>query len=354
MPLALGIETSCDDTCVSLVDETGRVLFNGAQNQNSIHRDYGGIVPELAGRNHGARLLPLVEEALKTASLEEIDLIAVTNRPGLLGSLLVGSVTAQALSLTWKKPVLGINHIEGHIFSPFLWTQSAQKREITYPFLALVASGGHSHLFYVKGPGRSVLLGQALDDAAGEALDKLAKLLNLPFPGGPQIEREAQTVGPVKKKFFSQIKTQGLSFSFSGIKSSGRRLISSHSSEWLREHQGAVCADYQETIMEHLMEKLDKALKLHPCSQVIVGGGVSANGVLRGKLREWATAKDVEWAAPQPPYCTDNAAMIAFTGLKYFLQGGEGGKGASSLPFSCSPRHLDRDFFIRPLKSRQN
>ena len=375
MPIALGIETSCDDTCVSLVNEEGRVLFNDVQNQNSLHDIYGGIVPELAGRNHSLHLLPLIQKALKTVPLDQIDVIGVTNRPGLLGSLLVGYVTAQTLGVTWNKPLVGVNHIEGHILSPFLWSKdeikgeaafsdsaeipaeglpdrkdsanslavsdgpvSPEERPILYPFLALIVSGGHSHLFYIKGEEETVLLGWTLDDAAGEALDKLARLLGLPFPGGPHIERQAKIASSPKKRFFSKINTGGLSFSFSGIKSAARRLIESHSPEWQRENQAAICADYQRVIVNHLMEKLDSAFRIYPCRQVVIGGGVIANDLLRAGLKEWASKKGVEWAVPKSPYCTDNAAMIAFAGLRRFLRG-----ETHLLP--CSPGHLEKDFF---------
>ena len=371
MPIALGIETSCDDTCVSLVNEKGQVLFNGTQNQHLLHDRYGGIVPELAGRNHSLYLLPLIQESLKTVPVNLIDVIGVTNRPGLLGSLLVGYVTAQTLGVTWNKPVVGVNHIEGHILSPFLWSKgevtakqsfnkkplassvdgnsvsSSEDREtrILYPLLALIVSGGHSHLFYMKGETEIDLLGCTLDDSAGEALDKLARLLGLPFPGGPHIEKQSRGVFLPEKGFFSKINTQGLSFSFSGIKSAARRLIESRSSEWLEENQEVLCAEYQQIIVNHLMEKLDLALKLHPsCRQVVIGGGVIANNLLRVSLQKWASGKKVEWAVPQPSYCTDNAAMIAFAGLRQFLRG--------EIHLSpCSPRHLEEDFFSRQFLS---
>ena len=368
MPIALGIETSCDDTCVSLVNEKGQVLFNSTQNQNLLHDKYGGIVPELAGRNHSLYLLPLIQEALKTVPEHLIDVIGVTNRPGLLGSLLVGYVTAQTLGMTWNKPVVGVNHIEGHILSPFLWSkektaakQSLSKEPLTskiksnpvsssedlgtqilYPLLALIVSGGHSHLFYIKGETEVFLLGCTLDDSAGEALDKLARLLGLPFPGGPHIEKQAKGVFLPEKRFFSKINTKGLSFSFSGIKSAARRLVESHSPEWLKDNQAVLCAEYQQVIVNHLMEKLDLAFKLHPCRQVVIGGGVIANSLLRVSLQNWASEKKVKWAVPQPAYCTDNAAMIAFAGLRQFL------RGESHLS-PCSPRHLEKDFFSRQL-----
>ena len=338
MPTALGIESSCDDTCVSLVNELGRVLFNGSQNQGFLHGLYGGVVPELAGRNHTLHLLPLIREGLKVIPVNQIDVIAVTGRPGLLSSLLTGYVTAQALGAAWNKPVVGVNHIEGHILSPFLFLKEGEEKRPEYPALALIVSGGHSCLFYREGEEKTVLLGGALDDSAGEALDKLARLLGLGFPGGPKIEREAKKASFPRKKFFSKIQTQGLSFSFSGIKSAGRRLIESHSSEWLKENRADICADYQEVLVDHLMEKLNAAFRLYPVRQVVLGGGVSANGLLRARLKKWAAEKKVERAFPAPAYCTDNGAMIALTGLKYFM------RGVVQLA-PCSPGHLKEDFF---------
>ena len=337
--LALGIETSCDDTCVALVRETGEVLLHHRQNQNEVHKEYGGVVPELASRNHGENLLPLIEKVLKEVSLEKVDVIGVTNRPGLLGSLLVGCVTAQSLNLNWKKPLYGINHIEGHIFSPFLWTKKNPNKKIKYPFLAFVVSGGHSHLFQVKNTGEACLLGGTLDDSAGEALDKFAKLLKLPWPGGPHIESEA-----LKQKrnqsFFKKIQTPSLSLSFSGIKSAGKRLLEGKSTKWIEDNLGDLCADYQKTIVEHLMLKLDEAFQLFPSEQVLFGGGVVANKFFRKELAQWGEKHSVECLTPEQTFCTDNAAMIGFTALQYFKK-----SIPSEAAVSCSPQHLENDFF---------
>ena len=340
MALALGIETSCDDTAVSIVSSDGEVLFNKIQGQNKVHSKFGGIVPELASRNHGAFLLPLIEEALQTVPLSQIDTIAFTSRPGLLGSLLVGFLTGKTLGLFWQKTAVGVNHIEGHIFSPFLWENKQHKSELSFPFLALIVSGSHTHLYQVRDFGHSVLLGATLDDAAGEALDKFGKMLGFSWPGGPQIDLWAAKNTSSDLSWFSKIQTSGLSFSFSGIKSAGRRLLESKSNHWIQTHLPELCNSYQKTVIKHLMEKLDSALNLHPCKRLIVAGGVSANSFFRSRLKQWSVKNGVECLLPDKSYCTDNAAMIAYTGLNYFLR-----KKHSVFPLTCSPRHLERDFF---------
>ncbi len=342
MPICLGIETSCDDTSVSLVTDKAEVLFLKNQSQDDIHQKYGGIVPELASRNHGYYLLPIIEEALKVVPKEQIDVIGVTNRPGLLGALLVGCVTAKTLSMVWDKPLIGVNHIEAHLFSSYLWSQKSQHtfKPLKFPSLSLVVSGGHSSLFYVKGVGDSILLGSTLDDAAGEALDKFAKLLGFPWPGGPHIDSYSQKLNFQKNTLFSKIKTEDLDFSFSGIKSAGRRLLSKKSKEWIQENLPEICASYQEVIVDHLLEKLKGAFNKYPSDRILIGGGVSANTCLRSKIEKWAKSAQVECFYPEKVYCTDNAAMVAFTGLHYFLKG-----QSSSLDIPCVPHHTEKDFF---------
>ena len=235
MPLALGIETSCDDTSVSLTQSTGEVLFHETYSQTKVHGNFGGIVPELASRNHGFYLVPLVEKALQTTPLSQIDVIAFTNRPGLLGSLLTGFVIGKTLGLFLEKPIVGVNHIEGHIFSPFLKEKISQEQSLSFPFLALIVSGSHTHLYLVKDFGHSVLLGATLDDAAGEALDKFGKMLGFPWPGGPEIDKWAEKNSSSHPPFFSKIQTPGLSFSFSGIKSAGRRIVEKKSPSMVKK-----------------------------------------------------------------------------------------------------------------------
>ena len=337
MSLALGIETSCDDTGVALVKSSGEVLCNLTRGQREVHSPYGGIVPELASRNHSGRLLPLIEKALLKVPLSDIDVIACTTRPGLFGALLTGAMTGRTLGWLWNKPVVGVNHIEGHIFSPFL-NSAELKTEPVFPFLALIVSGSHTHLYRVKDFGKSLLLGATRDDAAGEALDKFGKMLGFAWPGGPHIDLwAAKAAGPAAD--FPKIQTPGLAFSFSGLKSAGRRLLQDKSEDWIKEYMSQLCAGYQKAVVNHLMGKLDLAFRQFSCQQIVVGGGVSANTLLRKRLFEWSAERKARILLPEKDYCTDNAAMIAYTGLKYFLQ------KKAPRPLACSPRHLDEDFF---------
>ena len=344
MAIALGIETSCDDCSVSVVRDSGEVLFLNQNPQDQIHEKFGGIVPELASRHHGEQLLPLIDQALKAVPLSKIDLIAITNRPGLLGSLLVGCVTAKTLSMSWNKPLIGVNHIEAHIFSSALFQSEAKTKPIyfRFPSLGFVVSGGHSSLFHVEAVGKSSLMASTRDDSAGEAFDKFARLLGFPWPGGPAVDRLSKTVTKSKtqKPFFSKIKTDDLSFSFSGIKSQGQRLLSGPSKTWIEEHKAELCADYQSAIVDHLMDKFEEAFEKRPCKQALIGGGVSANSLFRARLEEWSKQKSIPCLFPEKIFCTDNGAMIAFTGLQYFLKG-----KTDDLNMPCSPRHLETDFF---------
>ena len=340
MPIALGIESSCDDCSISIVRDDGKVLFLNQNNQDQIHNKFGGVVPELASRHHGDIIFPLIDQALRRIPLSDINCIAVTNRPGLLGSLLVGCVTAKTLSLSWKKALVGVNHIEAHIFSSLLFKKAeAKKITVEWPVLAFVVSGGHSSLFYVKDVGDSLLLAETRDDSAGEAFDKFARLLGFEWPGGPRLDELAQ-VSPLGKQFFSKIQTEDLSFSFSGIKSQGQRLLQKQSKGWIEENKAEICADYQEKIVNHLMEKLSQAFEKKPVKQVLVGGGVSANSLFRRRLKEWSQKKSVPCYLPEKEFCMDNGAMIAWTGLQYFLKG-----KTNDLKMPTSPRHLDKDFF---------
>lgn len=341
MAIALGIESSCDDCSVSVVKDSGEVLFLSQKTQDKIHKKFGGIVPELASRHHGEQLLPLINQALKTVPLSQIDLIAVTSRPGLLGSLLVGCVTAKSLSMAWNKALIGVNHIEAHIFSPALFHTKTKKTpiDIQFPALAFVVSGGHSSLFHVEDIAQSSLIASTRDDSAGEALDKFARLIGLDWPGGPFIDKLSQTV-KTKKSFFSKIKTEDLSFSFSGIKSQAQRLLAEQSKDWIEKNKASLCADYQEVVVNHLMEKFTTAFEKRPVKQALIGGGVSANSLFRARLKEWSEKKSVPCFFPESSFCTDNGAMIAFTGLKYFLKGKR-----DNLEMPCSPHPLEKDFF---------
>ena len=342
MALALGIETSCDDCSVSVAKHTGEVLFLSQRGSAEWQEKFGGIVPEAAARQHDLHLLPLIEEALRAVPLSKIDLIAVCSRPGLLGSLLAGAVAAKTLSWVWGKPLIGINHIEAHLFSPGLFFKEAPPR-LLFPALGFAVSGGHSALFAIEGPGRSRLLGETRDDAAGEAFDKFARMLGFSYPGGPFIDKMAQGA-KIKESFFSPIKTDDLSFSFSGLKSQAKRLIDSQSLKWVEERKASLSADYQKTIVDHLMEKLDKAFQKNSYKQILVGGGVSANSLFRSRLKSWAAKKAVPCLLPATAFCADNGAMIAFMACQYFERE-QGFEQKNKLKMPCSPRHLKEDFF---------
>ena len=380
----LGVETSCDDTSVAVIQSSAgflcETLFLKTLNQDTEHQKFGGIAPEPAARAHTERLLPLIEEALSKVPLSQIDLVAVTSRPGLLSSLQTGFVTARTLGIFWEKPVIGVNHIEGHIFSPFIkpfedvareeekegkaaggFLQTSLEENKTakapspqaakacfeppLPFLALIASGGHTHLYYVKNFNDSSLLGATLDDAAGEALDKFGKMLHLPWPGGPHVDRLAASVpdheageGLGTACFLKKIQTKKLSFSFSGLKSAARRLLESRSPKWAEENKAALCAAYQKAVADHLMEKLQAAQELTGARRIAVAGGVSANSLLRRRLKSWSKEAGLSCFLPPPAYCGDNAAMIAGLGLHYFLRDLEP-------RLAGSPSHLEEDFF---------
>lgn len=348
MPIALGIETSCDDCSVSLVTDQAEVLFLSTQNQDALHCDFQGVVPELASRRHENQILPLIEQALKQVPLSKISLIASTNRPGLLGSLLVACLTAKTLSFAYDKPLVGVNHLEAHIFSSALFKseQTKQQQAVKFPALAFVVSGGHSSLFNVQDVGKSILIASSRDDAAGEAFDKFARLLNYPWPGGKHIDQLALNgIYDSKNSFFTKIKTKDLSFSFSGIKSQAQRLLANKNLDWIKKHKKQLCIDYQHTIVDHLMDKLALAFESNTnYKQILVGGGVSANSLFRKRLMQWSKNRSIPCLFPQKEFCTDNGAMIAFLGLKYFLKG-----QTDDLNMLCSPQNLDSDFFIQNL-----
>ena len=353
MPTALGIETSCDDCSVSIVKENGEVLFLSTRNQDETHKASQGVVPELASRRHEEQLLPLIAQALQKVPLTQIDLIACTNRPGLLGSLLVGCVTAKTLSLTWNKALIGVNHLEAHVFSSALFRTETKKEALSFEFpaLAFVVSGGHSSLFHVEDIGKAFLIAQTRDDAAGEAFDKFARMLGYSWPGGVTIDKLSQKVKnkTYKKSFFTKIKTDDLSFSFSGIKSQAQRLLANKPIAWLKENKLELCTDFQSTVVDHLMEKFESAFKKQNYNQVLVGGGVSANSLFRSRLKEWSQKTSVPCFFPNKEFCTDNGAMIGFTGLQYFLKG-----KTDDLSMPCSPCNLEKDFFIKKYSRFQN
>lgn len=338
----LAIETSCDDTSVAIVDLNRHVLCMRQASQDDVHAPFGGVVPEIASRNHSYHLLPLIERCLEQARLgwPDIDGVAVTNRPGLVGSLLVGIITAKTLAMTQNLPLIGINHLEGHIYAPFLQDEKYTSPEPEYPFLALAVSGGHSSLYRVEEFGKYHILGQTIDDAAGEAFDKFAKMMGLGYPGGVLVDRNSQG-GDVARYNFPRAlqKDESYNFSFSGLKTSAQRLLTEISEKEKQDHLSDLCASYQQAIVDALLNKLEKAIDSEKPSTVVITGGVSANSALRAQSEELAHKKGVQLLVPPLRFCTDNAAMIGLAGLMRFNQ-----NEFSEQSMSPSPRPLPNDF----------
>lgn len=323
-PYVLGIETSCDDTSCAILDHKKNVRSLVIASQDSLHSPFGGIVPEIASRNHTATLLPLIDQALKKANLNLSDLgaIAVTNRPGLLGSLLVGLVTAKSLSLVLKIPFIAVHHIEGHMMAPFLNDETYKApQNWKWPFLSLVVSGGHTSLFLVRDIGDCEILGETIDDAAGEAFDKFAKMLGLGYPGGVQVDKLAKMGDQTKFDFpRALLKENHFQFSFSGLKAAAQRLLENMSPQEIQKNKNDLCASYQEAIVEVLFEKTKKAAFQKGIQHITVTGGVSANSRLREKFLEFEKF-GFSIAIPPARFCTDNAAMIALVGQQYLEKG---------------------------------
>jgi N6-L-threonylcarbamoyladenine synthase len=325
--MILGIETSCDETSVALLERDGSVRINLIASQIERHQPFGGVVPEIASREHLQHLFPLVSRAIGDAgaTFNDVDSIAVTAGPGLIGALLVGVAGAQGLAYGLGIPLIPINHLEGHIFSPYLQKEGAA---IPRPerFLSLVISGGHSSIYDVRGRGVT-MLNRTRDDAIGETFDKVAKFIGLPYPGGPQIEKHAREGRADPKRFpfpIPQFKEESLDFSYSGIKAGAIRLA--------REHQINVngdpkaladfCATFQDALIAQLFDRLDlvwsrvgRAPEPGP-TEIAIAGGVAANGTLRDRIAAWGSARGVKVRIPEKRFCTDNAAMIAFAGLQ--------------------------------------
>jgi N6-L-threonylcarbamoyladenine synthase len=312
--LVLGIETSCDDTAAAILQDGNKLLSNIINDQSKIHSKYGGIVPELAGRSHIDQVHKIIRCALESAEvkLRDIDLLAVTVGPGLIGSLLVGLNVAKGISYGLNTPLVGINHLEGHLLAIFL------QKQIEFPFISLVVSGGHTDLYRVNNFGNYLLLGRTRDDAAGETFDKVAKMLGHKYPGGPKIEKMAVEGNAKAHKFPRSYLEKGtLDFSFSGLKTSVKNYIDKmQRSNGLSNNNVAAC--FQEAVIEVLSKKIIMACEQEELSRVVVTGGVAANGGLRKAVISACSNSGYESWFPDPVFCTDNAAMIACAGYQKY------------------------------------
>ena len=316
--LTLGIESSCDETSASVVLDGKTVLSNIIASQHEIHTLYGGVVPELACRKHIENIGPVVSEALKEAGkeIETIDLISVTAGPGLVVALLVGLSYAKGLAYAMGKPLVGVNHLEGHMLSIFL-----ENPNINFPFISLIVSGGHTDIYRVMDFGNYSLIGRTRDDAAGEALDKGAKLLGLGYPGGPEIERRANAVNPAKISFPRIFLEKGsLDFSFSGLKTALRNYLAKTYEDGIPEIDiPDIAASYQQAVIDTLTHKVITAATREEISTLVVAGGVAANKTLRNAIQSKADEEGMTAHFPSPVLCTDNAAMIACAGYHRYI-----------------------------------
>ncbi|OOG23103.1 tRNA (adenosine(37)-N6)-threonylcarbamoyltransferase complex transferase subunit TsaD [Thioalkalivibrio denitrificans] len=312
----LGIETSCDETGVAVVDGERGLLSHALYSQVALHAEYGGVVPELASRDHIRKLLPLVRQALDEAGTVPSDLsgVAYTAGPGLLGALLVGAGVARSLAWAWGLPAVAVHHMEGHLLAPMLDADPPD-----YPFVALLVSGGHTMLVDVQGLGRYRILGESLDDAAGEAFDKTAKLLGLGYPGGPALAKQAEHGDPGRFHFPRPMTDRpGLDFSFSGLKTRALTALRDVHSE---QDRADVARAFEEAVVDTLVIKCLRAVEDTGAARLVVAGGVGANRRLRVRLREAAEARDVSVHYPALEFCTDNGAMIALAGMLHLQRG---------------------------------
>ena len=319
--LVLGLETSCDETGVALYDSERGLLADALFSQIDLHRVYGGVVPELASRDHVKRMLPLIRQVLDEAgaSREQIEAIAYTSGPGLVGALLVGAACAQALAFAWGIPAVGVHHMEGHLLAPML-----EEQPPAFPFVALLVSGGHTQLVRVDGIGRYQLLGESLDDAAGEAFDKTAKLMGLRYPGGPEIARLAESGTPGRFTFPRPMTDRpGLDFSFSGLKTFTLNTWQQcrDAGDASEQTRADIARAFQDAVVDTLTIKCKRALKQTGLNSLVIAGGVSANQALRQSLEQMLAGLKGRVFYARPRFCTDNGAMIAYAGCQRLLAG---------------------------------
>ncbi|NDL00130.1 tRNA (adenosine(37)-N6)-threonylcarbamoyltransferase complex transferase subunit TsaD [Photorhabdus bodei] len=307
----LGIETSCDETGIAIYDDKAGLLANQLYSQIKLHADYGGVVPELASRDHIRKTVPLIQAALKEAGLtcKDIDAVAYTAGPGLVGALLVGATIGRSLAFAWDVPAIPVHHMEGHLLAPMLEDNSPE-----FPFVALLVSGGHTQLISVTGIGKYELLGESIDDAAGEAFDKTAKLLGFDYPGGPILSRMAQK-GEAGRFVFPRPMTDrpGLDFSFSGLKTFASNTIHSNSDD--EQTRADIARAFEDAVVDTLAIKCKRALEHTGFKRLVMAGGVSANRALRIKMEEVMAKLGGEVFYARPEFCTDNGAMIALAGM---------------------------------------
>ena len=307
--LTFGIETSCDETSVAVVEGGRRILANVIHSQVDVHKDFGGVVPELAARDHLERLPHLLDLALQSANAkpEDIDLIAVTRGPGLAGCLLVGVGVGEGLATGWSRPITGVNHLWGHIYAAML-----TRRDLEPPLLGLVVSGAHSDLVRMPEHGKFEVIGRTRDDAAGEAFDKAARMLGLGYPGGPALDRLART-GDARRQRLPKPSLEGLEYSFSGLKTALLYRLRDLGESVTAQDRADLAASFERSVVESLLEKLDQALFESPYPEVVVSGGVAANTLLRKRAAEVVGGR-ARLTMPPLELCTDNAAMIAAAG----------------------------------------
>jgi len=315
--LVLGIETSCDETATAIYDSEQGLLAHEVYSQIELHAEYGGVVPELASRDHVRKLTPLIRQVCADAklALTDIDGIAYTAGPGLLGALLVGTTLGRSLAFALDKPAIAVHHMEGHLLAPML-----DPNPPSFPFVALLVSGGHTQLVQVDGIGKYILLGESVDDAAGEAFDKTAKLLNLPYPGGPALAELAKKGNPERFTFPRPMTDRpGLDFSFSGLKTFALYTLQEQGDD--EQTKADIAFAFEHAVVETLFIKCRRALEQTGLSTLVMAGGVSANKKLRARLDQLAQNKGYEVHYPQNEFCTDNAAMIAYAGCQRLMAG---------------------------------
>jgi N6-L-threonylcarbamoyladenine synthase len=319
--LILGLETSCDETGVALYDTERGLLADALFSQVDIHVEYGGVVPELASRDHVRKILPLIEQVMKDSGCKasEVDGVAYTAGPGLVGALMVGATLGRTLAWGWGVPSLGVHHMEGHLLAPMLEADQPE-----YPFVALLVSGGHTQLVRVDGIGRYQLLGESLDDAAGEAFDKAAKMLGLPYPGGPHIARMAERGTSGRYEFpRPMVNRPGLDFSFSGLKTHTLNTVAKcrEAGELTEQDKCDIALAFEQAVVSTLVIKCRRALKQEGLKTLVIAGGVSANRNLRSTLEQALDKERARVFYPAPQFCTDNGAMIAYAGAQRLAAG---------------------------------